>query len=81
MNAAVNEVTERLLEARDYATHARRIDAIAIGLLIALLVEYELVRAFHGVAGRTRLRPLLVGIAALFPAFLLVVVTRSADLR
>ena len=81
MTSTVNEITARLLEAREYATYARRIDAIAIALLIVLLVEYELVRAFRGAAGRPRLRPLLVGIGGLFPAFLVIVVTRSANLR
>ena len=81
MSSFANDLTARLLESANYQTISRRVDAIAIGLLIALLVQYELVRAFRGTRGSPRLRPLLVGIATLFPAFVLIVVVRSADLR
>ena len=80
MTSAVNPVVDRFLAADDYARLAKAADLLAIGLLIALLVQYELVRAYRGEL-RPTMRPLLIAIAPLLPVFLMIVVVRSAGLR
>jgi hypothetical protein len=56
-------------------------DLILLLLVLALLVEYEVLAAYLGDEGRRRLRPLLVVLMPLLPVALLVVVLRASGVR
>jgi hypothetical protein len=57
------------------------VDAIVIVLLLVLLAEQELVRAYLGDAATARLRPLWIVLAPLLAAFVLIVLVRMLGLR
>lgn len=52
-----------------------------IVLLLVLLAEQELVRAYLGDAATARLRPLWIVLAPLLAAFVLIVLVRMLGLR
>ena len=80
MTPAVNGAIERFLDATGYARMARVADLIVIAVLVVLLVEYEVVRAYRGGRGPS-MRPLLIGVVPLIPVFFLIAVVRAAGLR
>jgi hypothetical protein len=57
------------------------VDATLIVLLLVLLAEQELVRAYLGDAATARLRPLWIVLAPLLAAFVLIVLVRMLGLR
>lgn len=82
MTSTVNEVTRRFLESGSYEAISRHVDAAMIFLLVLLLAERELIRAYLGVeSAGPRIRPLWVAVAPLVPVFLFVVVVRSVRAR
>lgn len=81
MTSTVNEVTRALLDLPDYDVVSLRVDSIAAVLLIALLVEREVLAAYRGRARKPELGGLLVAIGPLLTVFFLVAVVRIFDLR
>ena len=57
------------------------VDAIVIVLLLALLAEQELVRAYQGGSGAARLRAMWIVMVPLVAAFVLIVSVRVLGLR
>jgi hypothetical protein len=81
VTSTVNDVTSALLGLADFDVVSLRIDSIAAGLLIVLLVEREVLAAYRGRAPKPELGGLLVAIGPLLAAFFLVVVVRIFDVR
>ena len=81
MTSTVNELTRSFLGAERYEWLATRADVIALGLLIALLIEREVVREYLGTGARGRIRAFSVAIVALLPVFAVVAVVRTLRLR
>lgn len=81
MTSTVNEVTKALLGLTDYDLVSLRVDSIAVGLLIALLAEREVLAAYRGRAPKPELGGLLVAIGPLLAAFFIVVFVRIFDVR
>jgi hypothetical protein len=81
VTSTVNEVSKALLGLADYDLISLRIDSIAVGLLIVLLAEREVLAAYRGRAPKPQLGGLLVAIGPLLAAFVLVVVVRIFDVR
>ena len=81
MTSTVTETTRSFLEAANYERLATGVDAIAVVLLIVLLVEQELIRAYLGPAARGRLQAMNVAAVPLLAAFALIVVLRTLGVR
>lgn len=81
MSATITHAVQALLDSRGYRSAARGIDVVAVLLLIVLLVETEIIRAFLGPRKSLRLLALGVAIVPLCFAFLLVVIVRAKGLR
>ncbi len=81
MTSTVSDVTRSLLGSDAYEALATTLDVIAVLLLIVLLVEQELVRAYFGGAGRSRVKPLGIAITPLVLAFVVIAVARAKGLR
>lgn len=81
MSASTTHVVEALLEAANYRSVIRSLDAIAVLLLLVLLVEGELIRTYTERGRRVDLRPLGVAILPLLLCFVLIVVVRATRLR
>ena len=81
MTSTINDLARSLFSSDNFEALARNLDGIALVLLIVLLIEVELIRAFGGPQVRARIKPLSVAIAPLLLVFVLVVVVRSMDLR
>ena len=81
MTPSVNDVTQSLLSGEASAWVVRRADAILVLVLLVLVVEREVLRAYLGDGAEDRLRPFLVAVRGLLPAFAVVAVARMAGLR
>lgn len=81
MTSTMNDAIRDFLSSEAYDSVSGNADAIAIFLLIFLLVEQELVRAYVPSFARTGVRPLTVAIGPLLLTFVLVVVVRGLGLR
>ena len=78
MTPFVNEATRSLL---DGGAWLRRADLILVVVLVVLVVEREVLRAYLGEGASQRLRPFLVALVALLPAFAVLAVARMAGYR
>jgi hypothetical protein len=56
-------------------------DLILLLVVLALLVEYEVLSAYFGPQHRHRFRPLIVTLVPLFPVALFIVFVRMIDIR
>ena len=81
MTSTVNELTRRLLGSGDHAALATGIEVIVLALLVVLLVEYELVRAYRGQGASTVLRSFEPFIPPLLIAFVAIVAARLLHLH
>lgn len=81
MSATITHAVQALLDSRDYRSVARGIDVVAVLLLLVLLAEAEIIRAYVGPRKPSRLLPLGVAIVPLCLVFVLVVVVRAKGLR
>jgi hypothetical protein len=81
MTSTMNDAIRDFLGSGAYDSMSSYADAIAIVLLIVLLVEQELVRAYAPSFVRPGVRPLKVAIGPLLLTFVLVVVVRGLGLR
>jgi len=74
------DAAQRLVEAQDFDARSTGVGLVAILLLIALLVEAEVLRGLGGDQARARVRSLAVVAGPLRFAFALIVGTRLAHL-
>jgi hypothetical protein len=81
VTSTVNAATQAFLDSAMYETLSSRVDAVAAALLVALLIEHEVLSAYFGSSGRARLQALRLTVAPLLVAFVLIVVTRTTGLR
>lgn len=81
MNSLVSRLSEEFIHARDYGPLSTGVDLVVTLLLLAVLVERELIRAAVRQPAAARVRPFTVVAAPLFVAFVLIVVLRSTGLR
>ncbi len=80
MSSTLTEAARELLRARGGAVPVQ-LDVILVVLLLALLVEGEVLRAYFGAQGaRTALRVFQVALAPLVVAFALVIAARWIEL-
>jgi hypothetical protein len=77
----MNDAIRDFLASNAYESLSGRADAVAMGLLIALLVEQELLRAYALRSARPLLLPFNVAVAPLLLTFVLVVIVRALGLR
>jgi hypothetical protein len=81
MSSLVSRLTEEFIRARDYGRVSTGVDLVVTLLLLAVLVERELIRAAARQTAAARVRPFTVVAAPLLLAFVLVVVLRSTGHR
>jgi hypothetical protein len=81
MTSTVTEITRDFLGSRPYLSQSDWVDAIAVVLLILLLAEVEVIRAYAGDRAQPRVRLFAVAIAPLILAFALITFVRSFGLR
>jgi hypothetical protein len=81
MTVTVNDLTQRFLESDSYSWESDWVDVIAVSLLLVLLAERELIRAYGGPLAAARVRSLAVLVIPLLLTFTLVVVLRAFALR
>jgi hypothetical protein len=81
MSATITHAVEALLGSRDHRSATRGIDLSAALLLLILLVEAEIIRAYLGTRRPLRLQPLGVAIVPLCLVFVFVVIVRAKALR
>jgi hypothetical protein len=77
----ISDAVRALIHSRSYPSTALRIDAVATVLLVFLLVELELFRAWDLPRGRAGARVLGIAIVPLLFSFVLIVVVRALNLR
>jgi hypothetical protein len=80
MTSTVNELT-RSLVATGNERESMFVDLVAIGLLVVLLLEWELLRAYLGQERRLRLEVLAGTVVPLLAAFALIVTVRATGVR
>lgn len=80
MTPSLNESTRRFLEAAGYEATSHVVDLVAIGVLVALLIEYELLRVAANHL-ELRLRGWVVAIAPLVVTFVAISAVRAAGIR
>lgn len=78
MTPFVNEATRSLL---DSGAWLRQADLILVVVLMALVVEREILRAYLGEGASRRLRPFVVPLVGLLPAFAVLAVARMVGSR
>ncbi len=78
MSSTVSETTRRLLASRDFETLTTTIDVLVLALLIILLLEQVLVRAYRGPDANHSRDLADVIIWPLVLAFAVIVVARAA---
>lgn len=81
MTATVSDLTRELAVSDAHESLATVVDVTAIVLLLVLLVEQEVVRAYGGASAGSRVRALGVGVVPLALAFAVIVVSRTVGWR
>lgn len=81
LTTAVTSLTRRFLESDNYESIALAVDATAVALLIALLIEQELIRAYFAEPRGIRLQAFGIIIVPLFVVFVVVVGLRASGAR
>lgn len=81
VTSTVNAATQAFLDSAIYETLSSRVDAVTAALLVALLVELEVLTAYFGPSSRVRLQALRLTVAPLLVAFALIIVARTTGLR
>jgi hypothetical protein len=81
VSATITHAAQALFDAHNYRSVARSIDLVAVLLLVVLLAEVEIVRAYMGSRRSRRLLPLGIAIVPLCLVFVLVVLVRSKGIR
>jgi hypothetical protein len=81
VSSVISDAVRALIHSRTYHSTALGIDAVATVLLLLLLVELELLRAWDVPWGRAGIRVLGIAIVPLLFSFVLIVVVRALNLR
>lgn len=81
MSALISDAVRALIHSKSYRSTALGIDIVATLLLLFLLVEVELIRAWDAAQGRAAVRVLGIAIFPLLFSFILIVVVRALGLR
>ena len=81
MTSTVNALTRDFVASEVYESLAAAVDGVAVVLLVVLLVEQELIRAYVGAEARWNVRPLAVAVVPLVLAFVVIVVSRALGWR
>ncbi len=81
MTGTINELTRRFLGSDSYSWQSDWVDAMAVALLLVLLAERELIRAYGGSLVAGRIRSLAVLVTPMLIAFTAIVVLRAFGLR
>jgi hypothetical protein len=76
MTATINDVSQSIS-----GSVSAHVDAVVIVLVLTLLAEQELVRAYLGDAATARIRPLRAVLVPLLAAVVLIVLVRVLGLR
>jgi hypothetical protein len=77
----ISDAVRVLIHSKSYRSTALGIDIVATLLLLFLLVEVELIRAWNAAQGRAAARVLGIAIVPLLFSFVLIVVVRALSLR
>jgi hypothetical protein len=77
----ITDAVRALIHSKSYRSTALGIDAVVTVLLLLLLVELELLRAWDLPRGRAGARVLGIAIVPLLFSFVLIVVVRALNLR
>jgi len=80
LNALIGDAVT-LIQLKSHRSSALGIDVAAILLLLFLLIEVELLRAWNAAWGRAATRVLGIAIVPLLFSFVLIVVVRALNLR
>lgn len=81
MSAVISDAVRALIHSKSHRSTALGIDAVATLLLLLVLVELELMRAWDVPRGRAATRVLGIAIVPLLFSFVLIVVVRALNLR
>jgi hypothetical protein len=80
VTSLINKATEDVLGAHSFQALSATVGVVAILLLILLLVEREVLRAFGGVRAAARVRTLTAASLPLLVAAIAIIGTRLGDL-
>ena len=80
MTATITEVVRGIMVSRTYNALSTNLGAITVLLLIALLIQKEIIRAYGNSRARTWMQVLDIAIAPLLIAFGLIVTIRFLSL-
>ena len=80
MTSSVSETARDFILSHSIDFLTTSVGVVAIGLLIALLIEQELVRALEGPRVKLQMRALNAAVLPLLLVFLIVIVSRAAEI-